>query len=88
MLFPSSIISVLGSLCTLRELLKQTGDPQLEDDPKHIGPQPNIRRLLWTWGHWIALRAWSSASDMIQLKRVAGVAWPDASLGFQTDGAR
>ena len=36
---------------TLRELLKQTGDPQPEDDPKHIGPQPNIRRLLWTWGH-------------------------------------
>ena len=36
---------------TLRELLKQTGDRQPEDDPKHIGPQPNIRRLLWTWGH-------------------------------------
>ena len=36
---------------TLRELLKQTGDSQPEDDPKHIGPQPNIRRLLWTWGH-------------------------------------
>ena len=34
----------------LRAALKSTGIPQPEDDPYHIGPQPDIRRFLWEWG--------------------------------------
>jgi len=33
----------------LREAIKYTGLPQPKDDPYHIGPQPDLRRFLWTW---------------------------------------
>ena len=34
----------------LREALRSTGTPQPAADPFHIGPQPDLRAFLWTWG--------------------------------------
>jgi len=33
----------------LRAAMVSTGTPQAPDDQVHIGPQPDLRRLLWTW---------------------------------------
>lgn len=34
----------------LRAAISSTGTPQAEGSGEHIGPQPDLRRLLWTWG--------------------------------------